>query len=116
MRNIFDILPAQSIARGFLLYPDPWPKKRHHRRRFVTPEYLQPLSQVLQSGAMFRVATDIPDYVRQTLDQVPQHGFDWLAETPDDWRTAWPDWISTRYEQKALREDRVPHYLSFQRR
>ena len=116
VRNIFDILPAQSIARGFLLYPDPWPKKRHHRRRFVTPEYLQPLSQVLQSGAMFRVATDIPDYVRQTLDQVPQHGFDWLAETPDDWRTAWPDWISTRYEQKALREDRVPHYLSFQRR
>ena len=116
VRNIFDILPVQSIARGFLLYPDPWPKKRHHRRRFVTAEYLQPLSQVLQSGAMFRVATDIPDYVRQTLDQVPQHGFDWLAETPDDWRTAWPDWISTRYEQKALREDRVPHYLSFQRR
>ena len=65
---------------------------------------------------MFRVATDIPDYVRQTLEQVPWHGFEWLAQAPADWRQPWPDWISTRYEQKALREDRVPHYLSFRRR
>ena len=116
VRNIFDILPPASIDRGFLLYPDPWPKKRHHRRRFVTPEYLQPLAGVVKPGAMFRVATDIPDYVRQTLEQLSQHGFDCLAEAPCDWSQPWPDWISTRYEQKALREDRVPHYLSFQRR
>ena len=116
VRNMFDILPPASIDRGFLLYPDPWPKTRHHRRRFVTPEYLQPLAKVIKPGAMFRVATDIPDYVRQTLEQVPRHGFDWLAQAPADWRQPWPDWISTRYEQKALREERVPHYLSFRRR
>lgn len=115
-RDMFDVLPAASIDRAFLLYPDPWPKARHHRRRFVTSEHLEPLARVLKPGAIFRVATDIPDYVRQTLEQVPGHGFDWLAERPDDWRVAWPDWISTRYEQKALREGRTPHYLTFQKR
>ncbi len=115
VRNMFDVLPEGSIDRAFLLYPDPWPKKRHHRRRFVTPEYLEPLAKVLKKGAIFRVATDIPDYVRQTLEQVPQHGFEWLAERPQDWREPWADWISTRYEQKALREDRVPHYLTFRK-
>ncbi len=114
-RDIFDVLPKASIDRAFLLYPDPWPKKRHHRRRFVTPEHLEPLANVLKPGAVFRVATDIPDYVRQTLEQVPRHGFEWLAEGPRDWRTPWSDWHSTRYEQKALREGRVPHYLTFQR-
>ena len=114
-RDLMDVLPAASIARAFLLYPDPWPKKRHHRRRFVTPEHLEPLARVMQPGAILRVATDIPDYVRQALEEVPRAGFDWLAEGPEDWRTPWSDWISTRYEQKALREDRVPHYLTFRR-
>ncbi|MAQ47105.1 MAG: tRNA (guanosine(46)-N7)-methyltransferase TrmB [Confluentimicrobium sp.] len=116
VRDLFDVLPEASISRAFLLYPDPWPKKRHHRRRFVTPEHLAPLARVLKPGAIFRVATDIPDYVRQTLEEVPKAGFEWLAERPADWREAWPDWISTRYEQKALREDRTPHYLTFRRR
>lgn len=115
VRNMFDVLPEASIARAFLLYPDPWPKKRHHRRRFVTAEHLAPLARVLRTGAIFRVATDIPDYVRQTLETVPRHGFEWLCEGPSDWRRPWPDWISTRYEQKALREGRVPHYLTFRR-
>ncbi|MGH1356108.1 MAG: tRNA (guanosine(46)-N7)-methyltransferase TrmB [Thalassovita sp.] len=115
-RDMFDVLPEQSISRAFLLYPDPWPKKRHHRRRFVTPEHLEPLHRVLKPGAIFRVATDIPDYVRQTLEEVPKAGFEWLAERPADWREPWDDWISTRYEQKALREDRTPHYLTFVRR
>jgi tRNA (guanine-N7-)-methyltransferase len=116
VRDLFDVLPDASIGRAFLLYPDPWPKARHHRRRFVTPEHLVPLARVLKPGAIFRVATDIPDYVRQTLEQVPRHGFDWLAEGPADWRAPWDDWLSTRYEQKALREGRVPHYLTFRRR
>ncbi|SDN52317.1 tRNA (guanine-N7-)-methyltransferase [Lutimaribacter pacificus] len=115
VRDMFDVLPEASIDRAFLLYPDPWPKKRHHRRRFVTPEHLEPLARAMRPGAIFRVATDIPDYVRQTLEQVPRHGFDWLAERPADWREPWGDWISTRYEQKALREGRVPHYLTFRR-
>ncbi len=114
-RHLFDVMPDQSVDRAFLLYPDPWPKKRHHRRRFVTAEHLEPLSKVLKKGAIFRVATDIPDYVRQTLQEVPKAGFEWLAEGPDDWREPWGDWISTRYEQKALREGRTPHYLTFRK-
>ncbi|MEM9870041.1 MAG: tRNA (guanine(46)-N(7))-methyltransferase TrmB [Pseudomonadota bacterium] len=112
-RDLMDVLPPARISRAFLLYPDPWPKKRHHRRRFVTQEHLAPLARVLTPGAAFRVATDIPDYVRQTLEEVPKAGFDWCAERPQDWRDAWPDWLSTRYEQKALREGRTPHYLTF---
>ncbi len=115
-RDMFDVLPKASISRAFLLYPDPWPKKKHHRRRFVTQDHLEPLADVLKPGAIFRIATDIPDYVRQALQEVPKAGFEWLAEGPTDWRVAWPDWISTRYEQKALREDRVPHYLTFRKR
>ena len=115
-RDLMDVLPKASIAQAFLLYPDPWPKTRHHRRRFVTPEHLEPLAEVMQPGAILRVATDIPDYVRQTLEELPKAGFEWLAERPSDWREPWEDWLSTRYEQKALREGRVPHYLTFQRR
>ncbi|MFA3918560.1 tRNA (guanine(46)-N(7))-methyltransferase TrmB [Ruegeria hyattellae] len=114
-RDLMDVLPEASISRAFLLYPDPWPKKRHHRRRFVTQEHLEPLARVLKPRAIFRVATDIPDYVRQTLEEVPRAGFEWLAEDPTHWRAPWGDWLSTRYEQKALREGRVPHYLTFRR-
>ena len=114
-RDLMDVLPDGSIAKAFLLYPDPWPKKRHHRRRFVTPEHLEPLHRALAPGAEFRVATDIPDYVRQALEEVPKAGFEWLAERAEDWRRPWDDWLSTRYEQKALREGRVPHYLTFRR-
>ncbi len=113
VRDMFDVLPEGSIKRAFLLYPDPWPKKRHHRRRFVTAEHLEPLFRVLAPGAEFRVATDIPDYVRQTLQEVPKHGLEWQATRPSDWREPWSDWTSTRYEKKALREGRVPHYMTF---
>jgi tRNA (guanine-N7-)-methyltransferase len=114
-RDLFDVLPAASVSRAFLLYPDPWPKTKHHRRRFVTPEHLEPLARVLRPGAEFRVATDIPDYVRQTLREVPRAGFERIAGEPDDLRHPWVDWISTRYEQKAFREGRRPHYLTFRR-
>ena len=114
-RDLMDVLPKGAIEKAFLLYPDPWPKARHHRRRFVTEEHLVPLADVLKPGAEFRVATDIEDYVRQTLEEVPKFGFEWQAESPQDWRTPWADWYSTRYEQKALREGRVPHYLTFRK-
>lgn len=112
-RDLFDVLPEGSIDKAFLLYPDPWPKKRHHRRRFVTQEHLEPLAKTLKPKTEFRVATDIPDYVRQAMEEVPRAGFEWLAEGPEDWRKSWDDWFSTRYEQKALREGRTPHYLTF---
>ena len=113
VRDLMEVLPDGCIARAFLLYPDPWPKARHHRRRFVTPEHLGPLARILAPGAEFRVATDIPDYVRQTQEEVPPAGFD-RVDAP--LHTPWPDWRSTRYEAKALREGRRPHYLTFRRR
>lgn len=113
VRDLFDVLPEACLEKVFLNYPDPWPKARHHRRRFVTPGYLQLLARAMRPGAEFRVATDIPDYVRQTHEEVPQAGFTLIAEGgPGD---HWSDWISTRYEQKALREGRQPHYLTFRR-
>lgn len=114
-RDLMDVLPPESVAKAFLLYPDPWPKKRHHRRRFVTAEHLEPLHTVMAPGAELRIATDIPDYVRQALEEVPKAGFEWQAERAADWRTPWPDWTRTRYEAKAVREGRTPHYLTFKR-
>ncbi len=113
VRDLFDVLPDGCLSKVFLNYPDPWPKARHHRRRFVTQEYLRPLARCMMPGAELRVATDIPDYVRQTLEEVPQAGFDLIAQTGQG--AAWADWLSTRYEQKALREGRDPHYLTFHR-
>lgn len=110
-RDLFDVLPDHSLAKAFLNYPDPWPKTRHHRRRFVTQDHLLPLARCLQPGSEFRVATDIADYVRQTLEEVPQAGFERIAHSA----SPWADWYSTRYEQKALREGRMPHYLTFRR-
>lgn len=114
VRDLFDVLPDGAVAKCFLNYPDPWPKARHHRRRFVTQGYLGALARVMAPGAEFRVATDIPDYVRQTLEEVPVAGFDLVAQAGAG--GAWEDWISTRYEQKALREGREPHYLTFVRK
>lgn len=113
VREVFDVLPDACLQKVFLNYPDPWPKARHHRRRFVTPDYLRPLARVTAPGAEFRVATDIPDYVRQTLEEVPPAGFELLRQGGAG--EAWEDWLSTRYEQKALREGREPHYLTFRR-
>lgn len=110
-RDLMDVLPEASISKAFLNYPDPWPKARHHRRRFVTPDHLIPLYRVMKPGAEFRVASDIPDYIRQTLEEGPKAGFTLVHEGPD----AWDDWHSTRYEQKALREGRAPHYVTFRR-
>ena len=100
-RDLMDVLPRGAIARAFLLYPDPWPKARHHRRRFVTPDHLGPLATAMAPGAELRLATDIPDYVRQALEEVPRAGFDWVAGRAADWRRPWPGWTPTRYEAKA---------------
>lgn len=110
-RDLFDVLPAASVSRAFLLYPDPWPKRRHHRRRFVTPPALNALARVMAEGAELRLASDIPDYIRQALEEVPRAGFTLVNRSA----TPWEDWIRTRYEAKALREGRVPDYLTFRR-
>ena len=115
-RDLMEVLPAASISRAFVLYPDPWPKTRHHKRRFINPENLDALARVLKPGAHLRVASDIPDYIRHSLEAVhPRDDFEWLAQRPSDWREAWEDWPGTRYEAKALREGRTPCYLTFRR-
>ena len=112
MRDLLEVLPEGALEKAFLLYPDPWPKARHHRRRFVTPEALGLLARAMAPGAEFRVATDIEDYVRQTLEEVPTAGF---ARVAGPVGTPWGDWTRTRYEAKAVREGRAPHYLTFRR-
>ena len=115
VRHLFDVLPDQSISRAFLLYPDPWQKKRHNKRRFVTPDHLKPLARVMKRGSIFRIATDVKDYVRQTLEEVPRRGFEAVDSKPQIMNNNWQDWVSTRYEKKALHEGRTPYYLTFKR-
>lgn len=111
---LLDWLPAASLSRIYLLYPDPWPKKRHWKRRFVSAENLDRFCRVLKPGGMFRFASDIDTYVDWTLSHVRAHGgLVWTAETAADWKTPYPGWESTRYEAKALREGRTPTYLTF---
>ena len=116
IRSLFPLFPEWSIERVFVLYPDPWPKKKHHRRRFVTPEHLEPLARIMKPGSQLRIATDIPDYARQTVEQLNLNpNFEWQVEHASDWKLPWQDWQSTRYEKKALLNDRVPIYLTFRR-
>ena len=115
-RDLMEVMPEGSADRAFLLYPDPWPKTRHHKRRFMNPEGLDLFARVLKPGAELRVATDIEDYVRHSLAVAAAHpAFEWTAERPADWRAPWEGWHRTRYEAKAVREGRTPHYLIFRR-
>ncbi|MBV9260000.1 MAG: tRNA (guanosine(46)-N7)-methyltransferase TrmB [Pseudolabrys sp.] len=115
--HLIDWLPAASITRIELLYPDPWPKRRHWKRRFVQHDNLTRLARILKPGGEFRFATDIADYAAWTLAHM-QHSpdFVWMAESADDWRKPWKDFSGTRYEAKARREGRAPSYLTFRRR
>lgn len=115
-REVLDWLGDGSLDRVFILYPDPWPKTRHHKRRLISPQTLDALARVMKPGAQLRIGSDIDDYVRATLEAVFAGGhFEWLAERPGDWRTRPPDWPQTRYEKKALREGRKGHSLIFRR-
>ena len=115
-RDLLDVLPAGTIGRAFLLYPDPWPKRRHARRRFVCRENLDSLARTMRPGAELRMATDIAGYVRHSLAVLLGHpAFAWTARGPQDWREPWPEWNGTRYERKARAEGRRPVYLTFRR-
>ena len=115
--HLLDWLPTASLAAVELLYPDPWPKKRHLKRRFVSPENLDRLARVLRPGGAFRFASDIPSYVEWTLFHTLRHpAFTWTATCADDWRRPFAGWPGTRYEAKALAQGRTPTYLSFMRR
>lgn len=116
-RDLMDRLPVASIGRVFLLYPDPWPKARHHKRRFINSENLEAFARIMQDGAVLRVASDIPDYIEWTLEHVAKCSeFKLLGDPATEFREPWSDWPGTRYEAKALREGRTPAYLSFERK
>jgi tRNA (guanine-N7-)-methyltransferase len=114
--RLLDWLPSASLAGIDLLYPDPWPKKKHWKRRFVSPVNLDRFARVLRKGGVFRFASDIDTYVNWTLLHCAAHGgFEWQALQADDWRKPYRGWPGTRYEAKALREGRPPAYLTFRR-
>jgi tRNA (guanine-N7-)-methyltransferase len=109
-------LPPASLARVDLVYPDPWPKRRHWKRRFVQDHSVTAIARILRPGGEFRFATDVPDYAAWTLKYlVRSPHFTWTAERADDWRRAWPGFPGTRYEAKARRAGRAPCYLIFRR-
>jgi tRNA (guanine-N7-)-methyltransferase len=115
--RLLDWLPAGSIDRVDLFYPDPWPKKRHLKRRFVSSENLDRIHRVLRQGREFRFASDIESYITWTLEHVAGHGgFERIVATAGDGHLPWAEWVSTRYEQKAIREGRRPGYLAFKRK
>lgn len=114
---LIDWLPAGSLSLVDLLFPDPWPKRRHWKRRFVSEANLDRLGRALRPGGLFRVASDVPHYIDWTLLHVlGRSDFEWTAERADDWRQPWAGWTGTRYEAKARREGRRPAYLVFRRR
>ncbi|WP_448953916.1 tRNA (guanosine(46)-N7)-methyltransferase TrmB [Labrys neptuniae] len=116
-KAVVEWLPAGSIGRIYLLYPDPWPKRRHRKRRFLGEEMLGRLARILKPGGELRFATDIDDYAAYALARVARSpDFDWTAERQADWLTPWEGWRSTRYEAKALREGRQGAYFTFRRR
>jgi len=116
-RDLLDALPEASLDRVFLLFPDPWPKRRHADRRFIQRANLDLLARLMKPGAEFRVASDDPVYIGWAMAHLARHpAFAWTAQGPGDWRARPGDWPGTRYESKALREGRRPIFLRFTRR
>ena len=113
---LLESLKPASLSRAFVLFPDPWPKSRHHRRRFIRPENLDLLATAIKPGGELRIGTDHADYGNWIVRHMhPRPDFDWLAESPADWRVRPDDWPQTRYEAKAVREGRSSIYLRYRR-
>ena len=114
-RLVMAALPDRSLSRAFILFPDPWPKTRHHKRRFVERTNLDVLARLMKPGAELRLATDDPSYLPWMVEHACTHpAFEWLAARPSDWRGRPDDWPPTRYEQKMLAGHK-PVFLRFSR-
>jgi tRNA (guanine-N7-)-methyltransferase len=114
--DVLDRLPDACLDRVFLLHPDPWPKFRHSKRRFVNPGPLDMVARVLKPGGEFRIGTDHPVYCRWALMQMARRrDFEWLAERPIDWQVRPDDWPQTRYEAKARRLGHEVWYFRYRR-
>ena len=115
-RFVMAALPPRSLDRAFVLFPDPWPKSRHRKRRFVQRDNLDVLAVLMKPGAELRLATDDPSYLPWMIEHACTHAaFEWLAEQPADWRGRPADWPPTRYEQKMLAGHK-PVFLRLRRR
>lgn len=113
-RDVIDRLSPSCVDEVFVLFPDPWPKTRHHKRRFVGRENLEALSRVMRPGGILTVATDIMDYARWTMCETAADGrFTFTASASSDWTNRPEGWVETRYEAKALAAGRKPVYLQF---
>ncbi len=116
VRTLIPNLAAGTLERIFLLFPDPWPKARHAKRRFIATATLDALARVMAPGAELRIATDHPTYARWCLRHIPPHpAFLWPVTGPQDWRCRPAEGRPTRYEEKAVRQGRRPMYLNFLR-
>ncbi|POF33997.1 tRNA (guanine(46)-N(7))-methyltransferase TrmB [Roseibium marinum] len=114
--TLLDWLPEASVDLAYQLYPDPWPKSRHWKRRFINRLNLSRYARAIRPGCEFRFASDIDTYIDWTLRHCRDHPqFEWTAETAADWKTPWEGWPGTRYEAKAIREGRIGRYLTFRR-
>jgi len=114
--DILAALPNAALSRVFILFPDPWPKTRHHKRRFIQMDVLDAFARTMRPGAELRFATDDRNYLAWTLERLTAHNaFAWLAGSAADWRVRPEDWPQTRYEAKAIKERRACAYLRFQR-
>lgn len=110
-------LPYGSLARIELIHPDPWPKRRHWKRRFVQDATIAQFARLLRCGGEVRFVTDISDYAAWTLQRfLRAPDFEWTAQCADDWRRPWPEFSGTRYHTKAARQERAPSFLIFRRR
>ncbi len=115
-RLLIAALPAAAVERVFILFPDPWPKERHHKRRIVSRHTLDQLARIMTDGGELRLATDDPDYFSSMLECVSDHpAFGWLARRPGDWRERPANWPPTRYEEKARAANRTPAFLQVRR-
>jgi tRNA (guanine-N7-)-methyltransferase len=115
VREVVSALPDASVSRVFILFPDPWPKARHHKRRLVQEDFVADLARILEPGGRLRFATDWADYADWALERIVRSpAFDWQAESAADWRTPPADHLTTRYEQKGLGDCR-PVFLDFRR-
>ncbi|WP_375455681.1 tRNA (guanine(46)-N(7))-methyltransferase TrmB [uncultured Methylobacterium sp.] len=113
---LLSALPDACLERVYLLYPDPWPKRRQRKRRFVSDESLAEIARVLKPGGLFRFASDIDDYAGWTLVRAARcPGLRWTATSAADWTRPYPGWPGTRYEAKARAAGRRPTYLEFAR-
>ncbi len=114
--EVLDRLPDASLDRVYLFYPDPWPKRRQRKRRFVSADTLARLARTMQKGAELRFATDIDDYAAWTLARLRlSPNFKWMASAAADWLVPWEGWTTTKYESKAIAAGRKAVYLSFLR-